>query len=140
VCFIICKITSELEHTILTTLYLVGAKNTNSWRTRKGDLQRAFPLDLPMVPSSALDASTDGDCLTCSGFSLSETVHFGSLKFIADSFSGLCLSPRRNNSRVTFMGSTHSGSPSPRRAMTEDSTKEFHTMSSGEGGSNLPSL
>jgi hypothetical protein len=27
---------------ILTTLYLAGAKNTDSWHARKGDLQRAF--------------------------------------------------------------------------------------------------
>jgi hypothetical protein len=30
VCFIVCKTTSELECVILTTLYLAGAKNTNS--------------------------------------------------------------------------------------------------------------
>jgi hypothetical protein len=36
----------------LTTLYLANAKNTDSWHTRRGDLQRAFPLDVPMVPSS----------------------------------------------------------------------------------------
>jgi hypothetical protein len=37
------------------------------------------------------------------------------------------------------MGSTHSGSPSPRRAMIEDSIEEFYTASSREGGSGLPS-
>jgi hypothetical protein len=36
--FIVHKTTSELECTILTTLYLVGAKNIDSWCTRKGDL------------------------------------------------------------------------------------------------------
>jgi hypothetical protein len=39
---------------ILTTLYLAGAKNTDSWCARKGGLQHAFPLDVTMVPSSAL--------------------------------------------------------------------------------------
>jgi hypothetical protein len=29
VCFIVHKTTSELEHAILTTLYLAGTKNTN---------------------------------------------------------------------------------------------------------------
>jgi hypothetical protein len=38
----------------LDYMYLKGAKNTDSWRARKGDLQRAFPLDVPMVPSSTL--------------------------------------------------------------------------------------
>jgi hypothetical protein len=28
----------------LTTLYLAGAKNTDNWRVRKGNLQRAFSL------------------------------------------------------------------------------------------------
>jgi hypothetical protein len=37
------------------------------------------------------------------------------------------------------MGSTHSGTPSPRWAMIEDFTEEFLTASSGEGGSTLPS-
>jgi hypothetical protein len=35
----------------LITPYLIGAKNTNSWHARKGHLQRAFPLDVLMVPS-----------------------------------------------------------------------------------------
>jgi hypothetical protein len=46
-----------------------------------------------MVHLLALTISADGECLTCSGFFLSETVHFGSLEFIADYFSGLSLSP-----------------------------------------------
>jgi hypothetical protein len=33
-CFVVCKATSELEHVILTTLYLVGVENTDSWRAR----------------------------------------------------------------------------------------------------------
>jgi hypothetical protein len=27
----VCKTTSVLEHVILTTMYLAGAKNTNNW-------------------------------------------------------------------------------------------------------------
>jgi hypothetical protein len=42
VCFVVHKTTSKQEHVILTTLYLAGAKNTNNWRARKGDLQHAF--------------------------------------------------------------------------------------------------
>jgi hypothetical protein len=49
----------------------------------------------------------------CGGFSLGETVRLGSFEFIADYFGGLSLSPRRSNSSVAFMGSTHNGSPSP---------------------------
>jgi hypothetical protein len=50
-------------------------KNTDSWRTRMGDLQCAFPLDVMRVPSSVITVATDGECLTCDGFSLGETVH-----------------------------------------------------------------
>jgi hypothetical protein len=89
VCFVVHKTTSELEHAILTTLYLAGAKNTDSCCARKGNLQCAFPLYVLMVPSSVLTIATDSDRLMCGGFSLSETIHLGSFKFIADYFSGL---------------------------------------------------
>jgi hypothetical protein len=73
----------------LTTLYLASAKNTNSWCARKGDLQRAFPLDVPMVPSSALSIAADGERLLSDGFSLGETIHIGNLKFITNRFGYL---------------------------------------------------
>jgi hypothetical protein len=46
-----------------------------------------------MVPSSALTISANGEHLMCGGFSLGETIHFGSLQFIADYFGGLSLPP-----------------------------------------------
>jgi hypothetical protein len=108
-CFIVHKTTSELEHTILTTLYFAGVENTDSWRAKKGDLQCGFPLDVPMVNSSALAVSTDDEHLTCGGFSFNETILFGSLEFIADCFGGLSFSPRRNDSGTAFMGSARIG-------------------------------
>jgi hypothetical protein len=102
-------------------------------------LQRAFHLGVLMVPSSTLIVAVEDDCLMCGGFSLGETIHLGSFEFITDYFDGLSLSPRRSNSGDAFMGSTHNGSPSPRQAMIEDSIKEFHTMSSGEGTPASPS-
>jgi hypothetical protein len=68
----------------MTTVYLGGAKNTNCWHARKGDLQRAFHLDVPMVPSSTYGADASDECLSCDGFFLGETICFGNLKFIAD--------------------------------------------------------
>jgi hypothetical protein len=102
-------------------------------------LQRAFSLDVLMVPSSALATTIVDECLTCSGFSISETIHLRSFEFITNYFDGLNLSPGRSNSGTAFMGSTRNKSPSPRRAMIEDFIKEFHTTSSGVGASGLPS-
>jgi hypothetical protein len=93
----------------LITQYLVGVKNTGSWCARKGVLQRAFPLDVSMAPSSGIFITTDGERLTCGGFSLSETVHLGNFEFIADYFDGMSLSPRRDDEGATFIGSTRSG-------------------------------
>jgi hypothetical protein len=92
-----------------------------------------------MVPSFTLTITTDGECLTCDGFSLCETICLGRFEFITDYFHGLSLSPKRSNSSAAFMGSTRSRSLSPRQAMIEDSIEEFLTASSQEGGSGLPS-
>jgi hypothetical protein len=138
VCFIVRKTTSELEHVILTTMFML-VKNINRWCARKGCLQHAFPLNVSMVLSSALIVTYESQRLMCGGFSLSETIFLMSFKFIADYFSGLSLSPRRGNSSAAFIGSTHSGTPSLMWAMIENSTEEFLTASSGEGGFALSS-
>jgi hypothetical protein len=39
----------DLDHPILAS-----ATHTNSWHARHGDLQRALPLDVPMVPTSVI--------------------------------------------------------------------------------------
>jgi hypothetical protein len=66
-----------------------------------------------MVPSFAITIATDGERLTCSGFSLGDTVHLGNFEFIADYFDGLSFAPRRGDTVATFMGSTHSGASTP---------------------------
>jgi hypothetical protein len=60
-----------------------------------------------MVHVSMLTITIDGERLTCSGFSLSETVCFGSLDFITNCFSSLSLSPKGSYSGTFFMGTTH---------------------------------
>jgi hypothetical protein len=92
-----------------------------------------------MVPTSALIIATDDERLTCSGFSLGEIVHPGNFMFTTDYFGSLSLSPRRGDEGAAFMGSTHSGVPTPQWAMIEDSAEEFLTASSGEGSFGLPS-
>jgi hypothetical protein len=67
-------------------------------------LQRAFPLDIPMVPSFVLAVSNDGERLACGGFSSGETIHFGGVEFIVDHFGDLSLTPRGSDSDATPMG------------------------------------
>jgi hypothetical protein len=138
VCSIVHKTISKQERAILTTMYLASAKNTDSWRIRKGDLLRAFPLDVSIASSSVITIAADVERLSCDGFSLSETVHLGNFEFITVTFSGLSFSPRRGDSGTTFMGSTRSGVPSPWQAMTKDSAEEFLTASSRGRGLYLP--
>jgi hypothetical protein len=95
-------------------------------------------MDVPMVHSLTLAITIDGEHLTCGGFSLGETVRFGSLEFIADCFGGLSLSPKGSDSGTVLMGTMHSRSLSL-RAMIEESTEEFYTTSSREGASASPS-
>jgi hypothetical protein len=64
-----------------------------------------------MVHSYALTVSTDGEHLTCGGFSLNETIRFGSL-FIADCFGGLRLYPKESDSGAIFRSTTRSRPPS----------------------------
>jgi hypothetical protein len=78
---------------ILTTLYLAGAKNTDSWHARMGDLQRTFPLDVPMVASPRLSFITNDNNPTDIGLAPGSAIHFGSLEFITDPFGHLSLSP-----------------------------------------------
>jgi hypothetical protein len=94
-------------------------------------------LDVLIVHSSTLVVSTNGERLRCGGFSISETIHFGSLEFIVDCLGDLRLSPKGSNPSVVFVSTTRSGSLSL-WAMIEDSVEEFYMPSSGEGSSGLP--
>jgi hypothetical protein len=103
-------------------------------------MQRAFPLDVPIVPSSMLIVTASSERLSCDDFSHGETIRFGSLEFIVDCFSGLSLSPRRDGSDATIMGSSRSGPSSLLQAMIGHSTEELHTTFDREGGGiKLPS-
>jgi hypothetical protein len=92
-----------------------------------------------MVPSSVTTVATDGERLMCDGFSLSETIHFVSLEFMADCFDDLGLSPRRDGLDAIVMGSTRSRPSYILRPMIGDSIEEFHMTSDREAGFDLPS-
>jgi hypothetical protein len=104
---------------------------------QEGGFVACFPLNVSIVRSSTLIITTNSKYPTCGGFSLGETVHFGSLKFIVDYFGSLSLSPMGSDSSTVFIGTTCNGSPSL-RTIDEDSTDEFYTTSSEEGSSGLP--
>jgi hypothetical protein len=118
----------DLDHPVLT-----GEKNTDSWRTRKGDLQRAFPLDVLMVPSPKLSFVANGNNQTDVGLILGSTIHFGSLEFTADHLGHLSLSPQEWDSRTIFIGKVHNGPPSLHTTLEESSDEDG--AASGAGGS-----
>jgi hypothetical protein len=94
----------DLDHPVLA-----GVENTDSWHTRKGDLENAFPLGVMMVPSSVITTiGADAEYLTCGGFSLGETIHIGSFEFVADYFGVQILFPGKGDSqRDTIPTASH---------------------------------
>jgi hypothetical protein len=76
--------THDLGHHVL-----VVAENNDNWHAMKEDLHGAFSLDVLMVSSSVLIIAADDECLSDGGFSLNETIRFGSLEFITDNFGGV---------------------------------------------------
>jgi hypothetical protein len=86
-----------------------------------------------MVPSSVLVIAADGERLSCGGFSLDETIGFGSLVFIADYFGGLSLSSLGDVLGAIVMDYAYGRPQSPPRTMMRDSAEEFPIASNGEG-------
>jgi hypothetical protein len=114
----------------LTTLYLGGAKNTDSWHAKKGELQHAFPQAVPMVPSK-LSFITNSNNPTGVGLALGSTIHFSSLEFITNHFGHLSLYPQGMDSDAIFVGMICSRSPSPHIAPKESSGEVGATSSTG---------
>jgi hypothetical protein len=119
--------THDLDHPVLA-----GATNTDSWCSRKGDLQRAFPLHVPMVPSPKLSFIANGNNLTGIGLTLGSTNRFGSMEFTA-CLGHQSLSPYEWDSSAIFIGMVNSGSPSLHTALEESFGKDGAT--SGVRGS-----
>jgi hypothetical protein len=69
-------------------------------------------LNVSTVRSSKPTIVANKNNLTGAGFTLGETIHFGSLEFIVDHFGNLSLSSEESGSGAIFIGMVHNGSPS----------------------------
>jgi hypothetical protein len=96
-------------------------------------LQRAFPLDILMVPLPKLSFVANGNNPTGVGLALGSTIHFGSPEFTADRLGRLSLSPQEWNSCAIFEGMVHIRSSSLCTALEESSDED--STASGIGGS-----
>jgi hypothetical protein len=96
-----------------------------------------FPLNVSVVHSLKLVIITDSEDLTDISFTHGETIHFGSLEFIANHFSNLSLFDEGKASGAMFVGMAHNGSPSL-HTILEDSADEGDTTSSGGGSTGFP--
>jgi hypothetical protein len=76
-----------------------------------------------MVHSPKPTTVTVGSHLTDVGFTLGETICFGSLVFIVDRFGSLNLSPEENDPGTVFVEMVHNRSPSL-HTILEESTDE----------------
>jgi hypothetical protein len=92
-----------------------------------------------MVLSSKPIIVANGNNLTSVGFTMGETIRFGSLEFIVDNFGDLSLSAEGNDSSTVLVGMVHSRPPSL-HTILEESTDEDDTASNGKGSSVLPIL
>jgi hypothetical protein len=124
--------TRDLDHPIL-----VGAENTDSWCTRKRDLQHTFSLDILIVTSPKVSFVTNGINLTGAGLAPGETIQFSYLEFTADRLGHLSLYPKERDSAAIFIGVVHSGSPSLHTTL-EDSSDKDGAASSTVGSSRSP--
>jgi hypothetical protein len=91
---VVHKTTSESEMRDLDNPVICQCRIHQQLAQQEGGFAAWFTLNVSMVYSSMLTITTDGECLTCGGISLEETVCFGRLEFIADCFGGLSLSSR----------------------------------------------
>jgi hypothetical protein len=95
---VVCETTSELEMCDLDHPIICQCRKHRQLARQEGGFVVCFPSDILMVHSSTLIVAADGERLMCRGISLSETICFGSLEFIADCVGGMS---------VSLMGATH---------------------------------
>jgi hypothetical protein len=81
---VIHETTLELEMHDLDHLVICWCIKYRHLACQEGGFALCFPLDVSMVHSSMLVVATYDERLTCGGFSLSETVHFGMLEFVTE--------------------------------------------------------
>jgi hypothetical protein len=96
-----------------------------------------FALNISMVHSPKLVGGRGGKHQTGISFTLGETIHFGSLEFIAGHFGPMRLSSKENDSGIVFIGMVHNRSSSL-HAILEDSIDEGEIASSRGRSSSFP--
>jgi hypothetical protein len=94
---------------------------------------------VPKVPSSAFITAAGSEHLSCDGFSLGETIRFGSLELITDRFSRLSLSPLGMAQEPLLWVLLAAGHRSQSRSWWEIPLRGSPQLRVGKGGSTSPS-
>jgi hypothetical protein len=95
---------------------------------QEGGFVVCFPLNVLMVHSPKPTIITNSNRQTDVGFTLGETIHFGSLEFITDRFSSLSLPLEGSDSGGIFVGMVHSRSSSLHAILAEGEARLPHLL------------
>jgi hypothetical protein len=137
--FVVDKTTLEQESRDLVDPVICRCRKYQQLACQEGASVAIFPLNISMVHSSKLTFIVNGNNLTDVGFTPGETIYFGSLKFTANCFSNLSLSPEGNDSGAVFVGMVHNKSSSL-HTILEESSDEGDTTSDRGGALDSPAL
>jgi hypothetical protein len=100
--------------------------------SEEGRFLVCFPLNVPLVHLPKVIIITIGSNLFGIELAWGKTIHFRNVKFIADHFDNLRLSPKRNGSGSVFVGMSDNGLPSLHAILEESASEDDSTSSQGE--------
>jgi hypothetical protein len=135
--FVVCKTTLKLETRDLVDPIICRCRKHRQLACQEGGFVACFPLNVSLVHSPKPTLVANGSNLAGVGFTVGETICFGSLEFITVRIGNLSLSPEENDSGAVFIGMVHSRSPSLHTIIME-SFDEGDTASGGWGSSSFP--
>jgi hypothetical protein len=121
--FIVHETTSKLEMHDLVDPVICRCRKHRQLVCQERGFVPCFPLNIRwfIQRNSQLTIIANGNNLTGAGFTLGETIRFGSLVFTTDRFRNLSLSPKGNDSCAIFVRMVHNGLPSL-HTILEDAT------------------